>query len=690
MRLPTAFALALLACSSVVAADVISSESAVALPHWQPGVRGNVSLAAVGATRMYVAVQDGGLIFGMEIKSDGEPDVSTRRLLGAGRLLALQAMGDDFYLAADNPMRVRRLSDGKETPLPPSTFKVVSNGTRLLVVYRPTPSTTGILLDRDLNVVVPEFRIVFAGLASYITPVRGKFLLLSDELRGYLIPDIVTFLSIDDNGSVKSVPWLPTANIASVVSNGSDVVFITSNAAPKPALWAQHYALTTLIPSSDVTQVATDDTITSPAAMATGSDYYVGWLGTGSDAYVRRLGNSESTRFANHAASITDPTPSGQDMIGGPAGALASWSDGAGNALMRRIDTGGEPHPRYYIPPQQTLPSVASDGRTSMVAWSENDVRVGRVGPDGSALDGAGIVISQTPTRPTAVQILFAGNRYIVFWIDNTALFARWVERDGTPSGDVFRVSGNGDIMTAFNAAWTGPAFVLAWWNTYYQPTKLTVMPSARSLFSITGPPFYNGAAVSGGPRPIAVGKRLGYAGITAAFLDSGIWSDVLPIQGDFQSLHVASNGTDYVMTWTQSRFAGNNTWDNEVWAARFGAAINLIGSPTLITTVSSKGGVGGVGIPLFDGKRYRIVYSGSALGEAVLADDAFTCHCFERTETAMDTAAMKQLSAVVGAGGSVIAYARPVTPPGDATHDNVFVRFARETPPPRRHASGR
>jgi hypothetical protein len=323
-----------------------------------------------------------------------------------------------------------------------------------------------------------------------------------------------------------------------------------------------------------------------------------------------------------------------------------------------------------------------------MAAWSENDVRVGRIGPDGSALDGAGIVVSQAPVRPAGLQILFDGSRYIVFWIWHNSLFARYVKRDGTPDGDTFRVSPAGDSVAAFSAAWTGAAYALAWWPSSYQPAVLSVMLPSGPVIAVPTPVIGGETAVSGGPRPLAIGVSTTFRGVNAVLLDNGIWFSLFTTPGGYlHALHLASNGRDYVLTWTQSRFVIGKGYENEVWAARIDG-MNLVGSAIPITTIVSAQDVAGEAIPLFDGSRYRIVYAGSTLGEAVLREDSFTCHCFEHSDTALDIAGMKHLSATIGAGGSVIAYARPVTPLSEATHDNVFVRFAREMPT-RRHAAG-
>jgi hypothetical protein len=105
----------------------------------------------------------------------------------------------------------------------------------------------------------------------------------------------------------------------------------------------------------------------------------------------------------------------------------------------------------------------------------------------------------------------------------------------------------------------------------------------------------------------------------------------------------------------------------------------------TLETTGSRKAGLA---VPLFDGKHYRVIYAAATLGEAILSDDSFVTGRFEHTDVEFDTLSIKQLSTAVTADGRVLAYDRAVTQPAGDVHNNIFVRFARVPPRPRRRAT--
>src|SRR3954452_19759630 len=156
--LQLSFALAL----TLLYGDIISPESAALPLHWQAGTSGTVKFAH-GITRSYEAVQDGSHVFGNEVSPGGEPELSTRRLLGTGRLIGLGAIGDDFFVVSasedSKSLNVVRVRDSKALRVPISTFEtfvdVTSNGTRLLLTYIQLGAGRGMLLDRDLNLVVP-------------------------------------------------------------------------------------------------------------------------------------------------------------------------------------------------------------------------------------------------------------------------------------------------------------------------------------------------------------------------------------------------------------------------------------------------------------------------------------------------------------------------------------------------------
>lgn len=687
-RSRVAFVALLLA--SRLAADTFSSEFPASAAIWQPA--GATAEIAVGATRTYEAVQVGDFLFGSRINDAGIPDTSTWRSFGAGHLIGVAAIGDDFFVLSDTNARdtltLHRASDGKEATLHIRTtadrgvFR--SDGARLWYLYNRLPSVYGIIVDANLNVTTPEFLIRPVGrvLIDRGAAARGTMVALLTDTTDLRAKDTLSYWSVDSSGKSKMIPSTPIGS-GPLVSNGSDLLFAYNTSSAPTGAWALRCP-PELAPSGTLTSVVTGDahhTIDSVFAAPGGSDYYVGWRqvdGSDTAIYVQRFGSSSTTRIA----SGTSLTFTG--MTGGPAGTLAHWTDRGGNAFVRRVDADDEAHPKVYLPPQQVQPSIASDGVTSMVAWNENELRVGRIGRDGTLLDGAGIVVWPSPIHPVQPpQIFFDGTRYAVFWIADGSLMARRIERDGRFGSDPFVVTKASD----FAAAWDGKRFRLAWRDPFYSTLQFGWMEPIGGLFvepfPVTGMYPY---AISAGPHVVAVGSVNGR--IVAHFVETNTTVLIGDTGWGNHSFHVVSNGSDYVMTWTKSLGTGTPQVPNELWAARFDAEGRLIGSPLFLGAVTSTNNAAGEAVPLFDGKRYRIIYAADRLGEALLNDDAFTCRCYERTEVPFDATATKQFSAAITADGAVLAYDRAFTPPSDTMHDQIFVRFASVPPPARRRAT--
>jgi hypothetical protein len=697
--LPSRFALVALLFASPLCADTLSPEFPASITHLQPGDVNTASDVAVGATRRYEAVQDGGQIFGNDITADGRADLSTRRLLGPGRLLDTAAVGDDFFVLSDTADRltltVRRANDGKSVQLPiiTSGFRgmVLSDGTRLWLLYNRFPAVFGIALDVNLNVVVPEFQITARGsvVEGQGAAARGMLIvLLSAEPEQVSNP---RYWTVDANGKSKIVAT--TTPIDAFVSNGTDFLGVYNAKFPVPTIWTQRYS-TAGTPSGELIALATGDatrTFDSPTAASNGVDYFVSWRevanGTDTVLYAQRLGSATSTLLAS-GKSLSPAV-----LAGGDAGVLASWSDAAGNAFMRRADADDVPDPKFFVRAQQELPSIASDGVTAMAAWREKDLRVGRVARDGTPLDGPGFIVSSS--RPLiAPQILFNGSRYTVFWIADNALMARHVERDGRMAGDAIRVTPLSQAPTQFSAVWDGNRYLLVWRDNFDSHTPYTAsMDVSGAVTASPMPTHLNQILLGLGPRHVLIGTD--FQELRAQFLDTGARFTIAATTWSIHDFHLASNGVDYVLTWTQSAWStATQRVDNEIWAVRFDTNGQSIGRPIVLGAITSpvvearlsNDGVRGEAIPLFDGKRYRIVLAADTLAELVLNDDAFICACFERADVPFDAFQIKKLSAAITAEGSVLVYDRADTPPSNAR--NVFVRFARVPPPARRRAT--
>jgi hypothetical protein len=682
------FALLALLFASPLFADAISTEFPASAALWQASTA--TAEIAVGTAHTYEAIQVGNFLFGSRITAAGIPDTTTWRAFGSGHLIGVAAIGDDFFVLSDTNARdtltFHRASDGKELTLHIRTtdergvFR--SDGMHLWYVYNRLPAIYGVVLDANLNVTAPEFLVRPLGVvvSDHGAAAQGKMLTLLYDSTSPDPTKTLSYWSIDTGGKAKSLASTLVTR-ALFVSNGADFLFAGDSTSS--GVWALRCSAE-LAPFGDITTMVTGDgqhSVDSIYLAPAGNDYYIGWREvSGSDdaIYVQRFGSTTKTRIA----AGTSLTFTG--MTGGPAGALAHWTDRGGNAFVRRVDADDEPHPKVFLPPQQVLPSIASDGVTSMVAWNENELRVGRIARDGTLLDGAGLVVWPSPIHPvSAPQIVFDGRRYAVFWIADGSLMARWIERDGRFGGDPFVVT----KATAFAAAWDGTRYQLAWREQQFSSFLFGWMDTAGGLFVEAVPRNeITVSAIAAGPQVVAVG--VGNGDLVAYFLKTN--TTLLIASGwFFRSINVVSNGSDYVMTWAQSRSTAASQMQNEVWAARFDAQGQLIGTPLLLGAVMSTAPVAaGEAVPLFDGKRYRIVYMTDKLGEALLNDDAFTCRCYEHTEVPFDASTTRTLAAAITNEGAVFAYDRAFTPPPDVTHTQVFVGFTRVPAPPRRRAT--
>jgi len=117
----------------------------------------------------------------------------------------------------------------------------------------------------------------------------------------------------------------------------------------------------------------------------------------------------------------------------------------------------------------QTVPAVASDGTSYLVAWADQradtgDIYVCRVTHDGSVLDPEGIPVSAASGFQGEPAVTFDGTDYLVAWTDMRGGDADVYGARVTPGGVVVDTSG---IALVVDSAWqTGPA--VAWDGTNF------------------------------------------------------------------------------------------------------------------------------------------------------------------------------------------------------------------------------
>jgi hypothetical protein len=121
----------------------------------------------------------------------------------------------------------------------------------------------------------------------------------------------------------------------------------------------------------------------------------------------------------------------------------------------------------------QTVPAVASDGTSYLVAWADQradtgDIYVCRITHDGSVLDPEGIPVSAAPGFQGEPAVAYDGTDYVVVWTDMRGGDADIYGARVTPGGMVVDTSGIALVVdsawqTRPAVAWDGTNFFLFW-----------------------------------------------------------------------------------------------------------------------------------------------------------------------------------------------------------------------------------
>ncbi|HEV2718494.1 MAG TPA: hypothetical protein VG323_00635, partial [Thermoanaerobaculia bacterium] len=332
--------------------------------------------------------------------------------------------------------------------------------------------------------------------------------------------------------------------------------------------------------------------------------------------------------------------------------------------------------------------------------WTEADtVRLGRFDARRAPLDGDGIAVAAVAY---AMSPRIAGNGIddLVTWISGPQLFGRIVTRDGNVAGDAFAISAPSlPYGTDSDVAWDGSRFIVSWDGGGF--ASVTPGGTVAPLVYSTGTGTQSVARFSAGPRPLLVNTRTvaGVATIVSGnFLDDGTTFDVTrestfnpPNKTLLSNAHAASNGRDYLVTWSR---ANDATHFSEAWMARVDRSGKVIAGPIVAANAASSTSKAQA-IPLFDGADYRVVVHGDAhpLAEAVVSDATFACGCLDALDLPFEvgpTATFGRLAAAAGGRGqAAVSYDRLVIDPFIAYRERVFLRLL-GYPAPRHRASAK
>ena len=699
---------ALLLAVSAVAADV--PEQPVSEPKLVAQVGSPV--IAVGKTRRY-AVWSDYYIYGMELTADGKPRLETRTMIvDAHYVLQFFAVDDQFYIVYTNgsyPVFLRCIDTGATRQIDYSA-RVYWNGSRFLATYGAFSGTYGFLLSRDLVPLSGEIVIDTPGpYWQAVSAVNGKFFILDADHDGNARGRLV-----DNDGHVSAsipLPGLGAVTWPRLATSGSD--FLVAWQPSEFSIAAQHISaqgnLTgelTLIQRTDSTK------LTPPSVAWSGSEYIVTWLDPtapgGPSANIRRISASSASAPQQLAAPAVS-----SDVSGGPAGTFVTWKlsnpPGRGFAnspqWAQRLDVADAPDVISYGVPWQEESAVAADAGQIAVVWSDREsVRLGRFDAHRTPLDGDGLEVATVPAGGLLTTARVAGNGvdYLVTWMSsNLQLFGRLVGRDGRLEGEPFQISPRLPYGTDSDVVWNGTQFLVSWDGPSFGFASVGPRGVVAPQFFNTGAGTPGIARFSGGPRPLMVYSRLVQSVATAVsgtFLDDGTPFDVMreplfsePNRVLLSNAHVASNGRDYLVTWTRANEA---THTSEAWLARIDTFGHLTGGPILAAS-STSDKTKAQAVPLFDGADYRVVVHGDAppLAEAVVDNAAFVCSCLDAADLPLGigvTSMFGRLAAAAGGRGQVaISYDRIVVDPFIAYRGRAFLRLL-GYPAPRRRAAGK
>ena len=243
----------------------------------------------------------------------------------------------------------------------------------------------------------------------------------------------------------------------------------------------------------------------------------------------------------------------------------------------------------------QQSPSIAFDGSGHLVVWVdqrpgfESDIYAGRIGPNGTRLDGNGIAVATVPGNQVEPSVAFDGTNYLVVWQHLPTATADDYRSDvfgarATPAGEVLDPEGIPIATTTDNedrpvVAFDGTNYLVAWHERYggIHATRISTAGTVLDSTALTiSPNGWNAAVAYGGGSYLVVwnptgnddriaGSRVGTDG---SVLDpAGV--TISPSSHNEAEPAIAFDGTNYLVAWDDNR---NDPW-GDIFAARVSPA---------------------------------------------------------------------------------------------------------------------
>lgn len=253
-------------------------------------------------------------------------------------------------------------------------------------------------------------------------------------------------------------------------------------------------------------------------------------------------------------APVYGPADNGQSepaIAAGDGQHLVVWRDGREDAnwdvfAARVLSDGTVADPAGIGlasgPATQTYPAVAWNGSLFLACWEDassgtSQIACGRVGDDGVALEPGGRTIAPLADGQYRPAVASDGTGFLVAWQRSNDLYAARLDGLGaTLSPGAFTVSTAANVQARAAVAWGGTSYLVAWED------------------------YRNGAT-----RDVYAAR----VNASGAILDTGGIA-VSTALNDQYAPSVASNGTDFLVAWSDMRTSANGI---DVYAARVNAA---------------------------------------------------------------------------------------------------------------------
>ncbi|NVB85250.1 MAG: hypothetical protein HOV81_43195 [Kofleriaceae bacterium] len=491
---------------------------------------------------------------------------------------------------------------------------------------RVTP--TGMLLDPAGITVGPS-----VGAAPRVASNGTDFLIVFEQLMDVRAVRVGASGVVLDSSSLSLCGSVDRCGSPDVASNGSGYLVTWQDTRTSTNTLGNVFAAR--VTSAGVVQdpggfVVTDTVADqrTPAVASNGSDYMVVWTErsdtTDYDAYGSRV---------TAAGSVLDPGGFPISMAAGAQTApriasngssyLAVWEDGrSGNSYDiygARLTTTGAVSDPNGLPistgvNNQMRPTVASNGTDFLVTWEtdlgiERDVYASRVTGTGTVVDSAGIAIATGSTDQRIPAVASYGTGYLVAWQAFFDIRAALISGAGavSASGTPLALSSN-ERKPAIASNGTG--YLVAWqdarggdstgfdiYAARLSTSGATLDPAGLALSTAIGGQVDPAVASNGTDYLVAwQDTRAGNDDIYATLVSAtGAISDpsglvVSTTPAAQMDPAVASDGTDYVVAWQDSRNSTGSETEYDIYAARItSAGANLDPTGIAVSTVSGQ-----------------------------------------------------------------------------------------------------